>query len=950
MTKKLSVLFATLVALFAVPGLFGQSAFQVSYTLADGNLRPFTSGTTIQFPSVDATGIASATITILNQGTAPGMVTGISLSGISFQSSGLPVLPATVAAGQSIRFNILFTSAQPGTFSGALSISFTSATISGFLLASANAPNFSVSYTLANTTNSLFNGSALSFPAVDVNATSTASVTIFNQGAGTGTVSSIGVSGTGFQLTGVPALPATVPAGQSLRFNIVFSPSQTGSFSGTFGIAMTGGSISGTLTGVTTSPNFTLSYTLADSVTHALSAGTTITFPSIDINANTTASITILNQGSGAGSLTAASINGTGFQLSNVPLLPATIAAGQSLRIGIVFNPSQSGSFSGTFRLDLTGISIPGSLTAATAASNISLSYIDPDTNNTVPLSNGSTLQFPSTLSGATSNITVVAANSGAGTGFITSVTVASNASLAFQVVNLPSLPASVPPSQQTRFGVRFSPQQQQSFAAVLQVSINGQTTSVNLSAKGTGPQYTYSWANSGTTTALLPGGTLPIADTAVGQSTNVTVSITNAGNGDGQISNVGLTGQGLSLSGLPAGAFTLHANGTQQFTLTFAPQQPGAVKGQLTIGSDTFAVTATGVGSKLTYAYTNTAGSTTVSEGGAIIFPPSQVGSNESLTFSIQNTGTSATTISSIGLATPSSVFSVQQLPSLPLNLNAGASVTFTAVFLPNNTGTLTATLAINSSTFILSGTGTQPAAVPDYQFQGPSGNPQPAQQPAIGLSLASAYPLALQGTLTLTFTSSVFADDPALQLANGGRTINFTLPANTTQALFNGTATSVPLQTGTTAGTVVITPSFAMQGGFNMTPASPSTLTLTVPSSVPQLQSASITSETLNSFTLVLSGYSTSRNLRQMDIQITPKQGQNFSSTHLTLDLTSSASAWFQSAASQAFGGTFLVAIPFNLSNGSTTDDLVHLLQSLNITATNDVGTSTPVSVTIP
>jgi hypothetical protein len=85
-------------------------------------------------------------------------------------------------------------------------------------------------------------------------------------------------------------------------------------------------------------------------------------------------------------------------------------------------------------------------------------------------------------------------------------------------------------------------------------------------------------------------------------------------------------------------------------------------------------------------------------------------------------------------------------------------------------------------------------------------------------------------------------------------------------------------------------------------------------------------------------------------LDIQVTPKQGQNFSTTQLSVDLSSAASSWFQGAASQGFGGSFLVAIPFSLSNGSTTNDLVHLLQSLSITATNDVGTSSAISVSIP
>jgi hypothetical protein len=199
------------------------------------------------------------------------------------------------------------------------------------------------------------------------------------------------------------------------------------------------------------------------------------------------------------------------------------------------------------------------------------------------------------------------------------------------------------------------------------------------------------------------------------------------------------------------------------------------------------------------------------------------------------------------------------------------------------------------------------------------------------------------------MTFTSAVFVDDPAIQFASGGRTANFTIPANSTRALFNGNL-SIPFQTGTTAGTVSITPSFAMRSGFDMTPLSPDSLSIAIPKAAPQLLSAGITSQTTNSFTLVLSGYSTSRSMRQFDVQFTPRQGENFSTTKLTIDLNTAASAWYQSTASQGTGGSFLVAVPFVLQNGGSADDLFHRLQSLSITATNDAGASAAIAVPIP
>jgi hypothetical protein len=354
-------------------------------------------------------------------------------------------------------------------------------------------------------------------------------------------------------------------------------------------------------------------------------------------------------------------------------------------------------------------------------------------------------------------------------------------------------------------------------------------------------------------------------------------------------------------------------------------------------------------VGSQLNYTYTSGSTAVPVTANGAVIFTPFAVGSSESLTFSIQNAGTTAAVLSTISLAAPSTIFALSSLPGLPATLKPGAGVSFSISFAPNNTGNLTATLLVNSDSFAVSGTGTPPPSLPSYSFVGPSGTEQPDQQPGVGLTLASSYPYPLQGTLTLAFTSNVFAGDSSIQFANGGLSVNFTIPANTTQALFSGNATAVPLQSGTTSGNIVITPSFSLQNGFNVTPTSPSTLTLTIPSLAPQLLSGGISAATTTSFTLTLSGFTTSRVLSQLNVQFTPVSGHTFSPSQLTIDVSTASASWFQGSAASDFGGSFLLEVPFALSNGNSTANLVSFLQSLSITATNNVGASSALVVPI-
>ena len=388
------------------------------------------------------------------------------MSGLGFQLTGSSG-PIQIPAGAQYSFAVIFNPVlNGGTQQGTLTLTLPSGAVPFSLAGTGTSTSFAVSYALADgNARSLTDGTTITFPNTNVNGTSTANLTLLNPGTGSGVVNSISLSGTGFRLSGVPLLPATVAAGQNLQFGIVFAPSQTGTFNGTFHIDVSGRSISGAVTGSTTTPNFSTTYVFADGVVTSLSSGSTISFPAVDINATTTASMEIANQGTGPGEVSAITVSGTGFRLTSTPALPANVAAGQSLRFGIVFAPTRPGSYSGAFRIDLPGRSVSGNLAASTATSTISLAYVEPDTNNVVALHDGATMPFPKTASGSSSSVTLVVANSGPGTGVIDSAALNTTSASVFQLLNMPALPASVAPSRQLTFAVRFSPRQQQSFS-----------------------------------------------------------------------------------------------------------------------------------------------------------------------------------------------------------------------------------------------------------------------------------------------------------------------------------------------------------------------------------------------------------------------------------------------------------------------------------------------------
>ncbi len=182
---------------------------------------------------------------------------------------------------------------------------------------------------------------------------------------------------------------------------------------------------------------------------------------------------------------------------------------------------------------------------------------------------------------------------------------------------------------------------------------------------------------------------------------------------------------------------------------------------------------------------------------------------------------------------------------------------------------------LLLDTTSVALIGSGTQPPALPAYTIGGASGTVGPGTQPSITLTLASPYPLALSGVLTVAVTGSLPAD-PSVLFATGANTVAFTIPANTTSAVFGSQGTQIGLQTGTVADTITLSPTFALQAStVDLTPASPTTLQLTVAPAAPTLLAVTLSGETATSLTISVTGYTTSRSLTSWTVQFTTVSG---------------------------------------------------------------------------
>jgi hypothetical protein len=158
------------------------------------------------------------------------------------------------------------------------------------------------------------------------------------------------------------------------------------------------------------------------------------------------------------------------------------------------------------------------------------------------------------------------------------------------------------------------------------------------------------------------------------------------------------------------------------------------------------------------------------------------------------------------------------------------------------------------------------------------------------------------------------------------------------------------VRLQTGTVAGTIVLSPTFVSDGGIALTPATPDTLVLTVPQAAPRLLNVQVATKTAAGFSVLVTGYATSRQITSIDLTFTAASGENVPTTRVTIPADASFTAWYQSAASAAFGSQFTATIPITL-----TGDLVNVtslsdtVTSVSATLTNRAGSSNAMSANV-
>jgi hypothetical protein len=245
------------------------------------------------------------------------------------------------------------------------------------------------------------------------------------------------------------------------------------------------------------------------------------------------------------------------------------------------------------------------------------------------------------------------------------------------------------------------------------------------------------------------------------------------------------------------------------------------------------------------------------------------------------------------------------------------GLTVTATGAFNTQGAGNFSITISLPA---------TPPATV---SVSNP--NAGAGQQTPVALTLSSPYPVPITGFLELTFAPVRGGDDPAIQFSNGGRRINFAIPAGQTAAVF--TPPQAAVQTGTVAGTITILATM-QAGGSDITPTPRPSSQIRIPGGPPVITRVEV-SRTATGSDLIVFGYATTREMTQGLLRLTPRSGVTLSQSEFTIALTSVFATWYASEQSVQFGSQFRLVIPLT---GVNTESV----ESLTIQLSNPAGSS--------
>ena len=526
--------------------------------------------------------------------------------------------------------------------------------------------------------------------------------------------------------------------------------------------------------------------------------------------------------------------------------LPLTLAAGQSIPINVTFHPSVGGAHSA--HLFISGNNpnqtavLPLFGTAVTS---------QPPQLSVSPTS----ISFGSVMVGANQVQAMTLTNAGSGSVTISQATATGSG---FRLSGI-TLPFTLPARQSITCSVTFAPQSAGGVSGGVTIDTNSSGSAVTGNGKSGGSKkgsstITVPLAGTGVAVGSLAASpsSVGFGSVSIGSSRTASETLTNAGGSSLTISQATATGSGFSLSGLTLPT-ALAPGQSATFAVTFAPQSSGLVNGGVTLadsGSNpTLSISLSGTG---------ISGGTVAANPARLSFGTVQVGSSASLSGTLTNSGSSSVTVSQASMT--GSAFTLDGL-NLPMTLIAGQSTTFKVTFAPTSGGTVNGNLAIGSDAsnptlnIALSGTAAAPGTI--------TASPASLSFGSIQTGSSSSLSETITNSGNTSVTVSQLASSSASYSASGitppviltpGQNFTFKVTfAPTASGSSSGALTlssdasnptlSIPVSgTGTTPGSLAVSPSSISFGSVVVGTTQTQTATLSATSAPVTVSSAGV------------------------------------------------------------------------------------------------------------
>ena len=295
-------------------------------------------------------------------------------------------------------------------------------------------------------------------------------------------------------------------------------------------------------------------------------------FGSLAVGKKTSQSATVTNTGSEAITVTAAAVSGSQFSISG-PTMPLSIATGQSSTFQVWFDPSATGSASGTLTIQTSNGVSSGQLPLAgiATASPQQISF------------SSTSLNLGSTTVGSTTNGSLSITNSGGANLIISLISMSPGP---FGVSGI-TTPGTIAPGGSATMNVSFTPTTAGNDSGSITITSNDPNT----------PTATVALSGTGTSSSLAPTITTQPANQTVTAGQTATFSVVAGGTAP---LSYQWQKNGVNIAGATAGSYTTPATATTDSGSTFRVVVTNTA-GSATSTAATLTVNATAVAPTIT-------------------------------------------------------------------------------------------------------------------------------------------------------------------------------------------------------------------------------------------------------------------------------------------------------------------------------------------------------------